>query len=176
MRPILSTSRLLLRPWRDEDLAPFTEMNADERVMEFFPAPLTAAASKAFFERIRQEWVREESGLYALEKREDGTLIGFTGLHRIAFAGELHGKTEIGWRLRAEAWGQGYATEAARATLACAEETGIGEVVAFTAIRNLRSQQVMKRLGMEYAGEFAHPALPEEHPLSRHVLYRIRLK
>lgn len=169
----LETPRLLLRSWRDEDLHPFAAMNADERVMEYFPAPLSQAESAAFLERMRQELAQEPFGPYAVERREDGKLLGYVGLHRITFAGELTGRVEIGWRLCAEAWGHGYATEAARACLDHARQLGLGEIVAFTTLSNLRSQRVMERLGMARQYEFDHPALPVGDRLRRHVLYSI---
>ena len=106
------TPRLVLRAWREEDLGTFTAMNADPRVMEYFPAPLTPEQSAEFMERIREEFSTEGFGLYAVERREDGELLGYTGLHRVTFTG-MKDKIEIGWRLRAEFWDQGYATEAA---------------------------------------------------------------
>ena len=127
-------------------------MNADSRVMEYFPAPLSLPESAAFFDRIRREFETEGFGLYALERRTDGELLGYTGLHRVTFDGPLYGRVEIGWRLRPEMWGNG----------------------SFTALSNLRSQRVMQRLGMTRLQEFDHPALPTGHPLRRHVLYMIR--
>lgn len=147
-------------------------MNADPRVMEYFPAPLTPEQSAEFMERIREEFSTEGFGLYAVERREDGELLGYTGLHRVTFTG-MKDKIEIGWRLRAECWNQGYATEAAQACVALAAKLGIEELVAFTTVTNLRSQRVMQKLGMELLCEFDHPALPEGHPLRRHVLYLI---
>ena len=166
------TPRLVLRAWREEDLGTFTAMNADPRVMEYFPAPLTPEQSAEFIERIREEFSTEGFGLYAVERREDGELLGYTGLHRVTFTG-MKDKIEIGWRLRAEFWNQGYATEAAQACVALAAKLGIAEQVAFTTVTNLRSQRVMQKLGMELLCEFDHPALPEGHPLRRHVLYLI---
>lgn len=168
------TARLALRAWREEDLPAFTAMNADERVMEFFPAPLTDAESREMFGRIRNEFSTEGFGPYAVERLSDGELLGFTGLHRVTFSGGLEGQVEILWRLRHDVWGQGYATEAARACVAFAAKLGIPELVAFTYIGNRRSLNVMRRLGMECVGEFDHPALPEGHRLRRHVLCRIR--
>lgn len=170
----LTTPRLALRAWREEDLPIFTAMNADGRVMEFFPAPLTAEESAALFDRGRRELSTEGFGPYAVERLSDGELLGFTGLHRVKFSGELEGAVEIAWRLRYEAWGHGYAPEAARACIAHAARRGIPEIVAFTTVGNLRSQRVMQKIGMQHAGEFDHPALPAGHPLRRHVLYRIR--
>ena len=102
------TPRLVLRAWREEDLGTFTAMNADPRVMEYFPAPLTPEQSAEFMERIREEFSTEGFGLYAVERREDGELLGYTGLHRVTFTG-MKDKIEIGWRLRTEFWDQGYA-------------------------------------------------------------------
>lgn len=144
-------------------------MNADARVMEFYPAPLTDAESQALMERIRSEFPTEGFGLYAVERLSDNELLGFVELHRVTCSGELAGQIEIGWRLRRDTWGQGYATEAARACIAHAAKLGIPELISFTYVGNRRSLNVMKRLGMEYAGEFDHPALPEGHPLRRHA-------
>lgn len=171
---VLETPRLLLRHWREEDFPAFAAMNADPNVMKFFPAPLSAEASEAMFGSIREELRREGFGGWAVERREDRHLLGFTGLHRVTFPGELNGCIEIAWRLRHEAWGQGYAPEAAKACLEYAAQLGIEEVYAFTTLSNLPSQRVMQKCGMERLKEFDHPALPEEHPLLRHVLYVLR--
>ena len=164
------TARLALRAWREEDQPAF----ADERVMEYFPATLTAEESADLLDRIRDEFSTEGFGPYAVERLSDGELLGFTGLHRVTFSGGLEGQVEILWRLRHDAWGQGYATEAARACIAHAAKLGIPELVAFTFVGNGRSRRVMQKLGMTCVGEFDHPALPEGHPLRRHALYRIR--
>ena len=110
------TSRLVLRAWREDDFDAFAAMNADPRVMEYFPAPLTREESATFFGHIRAEFQTEGFGLYAVERISDGLLLGYTGLHRVTFDG-LCGQIEIGWRLRADAWGTGYAPEAAQACL-----------------------------------------------------------
>ena len=167
------TARLALRAWREEDQPAFAAMNADERVMEFYPAPLTDAESQALMDRIRDEFSTDGFGLYAVERLSDNELLGYVGLHRVTSSGGLEGQIEIGWRLRAEFWNQGYATEAAQACVALAAKLGIEELVAFTTVTNLRSQRVMQKLGMELLCEFDHPALPEGHPLRRHVLYLI---
>ena len=156
------TARLALRAWREEDRPAFAAMNADSRVMEFYPAPLTDAESQALMERIRDEFSTDGFGLYAVERLSDNELLGYVGLHRVTSSGGLEGQIEIGWRLRRDA------------CIAHAAKLGIPELISFTYVGNRRSLNVMKRLGMEYAGEFDHPALPEGHPLRRHALYRIR--
>ena len=108
------TARLALRAWREKDRPAFAAMNADERVMEYFPATLTAEESADLLDRIRDEFSTEGFGPYAVERLSDGELLGFTGLHRVTFSGGLEGQVEILWRLRHDAWGQGYATEANR--------------------------------------------------------------
>ena len=134
------TSRLVLRAWREDDFDAFAAMNADPRVMEYFPAPLTREESAAFFGHIREEFQTEGFGLYAVERISDGSQLGYTGLHRVTFDG-LCGQIEVIWRLRADAWGNGYAPEAAQACLTLAAKLGIEEIIAFTAVANLRSQR-----------------------------------
>lgn len=103
----LETERLRLREWLPEDREPLAAMNADRRVMEFFPHPLSRAESDAFFDRIAAEWAESGRGLYAVERRGDGRLIGLTGLHRATFEASFTPCIEIGWRFVAEVWGAG---------------------------------------------------------------------
>ncbi|MHB1535029.1 MAG: GNAT family N-acetyltransferase [Acidimicrobiales bacterium] len=171
----LRTSRLLLRRWRPEDLEAFAAMNADLEVMEFFPAPLERASSDALVGRIQAGFAEYGFGLWALEVASSGGFIGFAGLSVPGFEAAFIPAVEIGWRLARRAWGQGYATEAATAALDAAfGPLGLGEVVSFTSVANLRSQAVMRRLGMIHdpAEDFEHPSLPPDHRLAHHVLYR----
>jgi RimJ/RimL family protein N-acetyltransferase len=151
-------------------------MNADPEVMEHFPAPLDRAASDAMVERIEAGFDRRGYGLWALEVSATGALIGFTGLQPPSFEAHFTPAVEVGWRLARPAWGHGYATEAARAALRHGfTEAGLHEIVSFTTRSNVRSQAVMRRLGMtrDPADDFDHPQLAPEHPLRRHVLYRL---
>jgi RimJ/RimL family protein N-acetyltransferase len=173
----METERLIMRRWRHEDREPFAALNADPQVMEFFPAPLTRAESDALVDRIEQRFDELGYGLWALEVRETGAFIGFTGLVLQTFPAPFTPAVEVGWRLARSAWGHGYATEAARRALRYGfTETGLTEIVSMTAVLNVRSQAVMKRIGMtrDPADDFDHPQLPEGHPLRPHVLYRIR--
>lgn len=175
--PTLAAERLLLRDWRTADLEPFAAMNADPEVMTYFPAPLDAAATDTLLERIAGHWAEHGFGLWAVEHRDDGRFLGFTGLTRPSFEAHFTPAVEVGWRFVRAAWGAGYATEAARAALEFGFETlGLEEIVSFTVPANERSWRVMERIGMtrDPADDFDHPRLPEGHPLRRHVLYRLR--
>lgn len=170
------TPRLRLRHWTMADLQPFQAMNADPRVMAFFPAPLDDAASATLLKRFMQGIDTCGFGFWALELRESSRFIGFVGLGVPTFAAPFTPCVEIGWRLAYDAWGQGYANEAARSVLDFAfQRLKFAEVVSFTARANLRSQRLMQRLGMlrDSDGDFDHPALDVDSPLRRHVLYRL---
>ena len=175
--PELRTERLLLRGWRPSDRAGQAAMNADPEVMRHFPATMTAAESDAMFERVAAHWSEHGFGLWAVERTADGAFLGFTGLTRPSFEAPFTPAVEVGWRFAREAWGHGYATEAARVAIGFGFEiVGLEEIVSFTVAANERSSRVMERIGMtrDPADDFDHPRLPEGHPLRRHVLYRLR--
>ncbi len=177
-RPMhLESDRLLLRPWRDADLDPFAAMNDDPRVMEHFPRTYTRAETETHMRAAMRSLEAEGLGWMALEEKATGRFIGFVGLIRVDFEAPFVPAVEVGWRLVVEAWGKGYASEAARMALADGfGRLGLQEIVSFTAVPNLRSQAVMRRIGMTHDpdGDFLHPLLADGHPLQRHVLYRIR--
>ena len=171
----LRTARLLLRRWRDEDRAPFAALNADPLVTEFLPGPLSRARSDALADRIAAHFAAHGFGLWAIEVPGQVPFAGFVGLAVPAFEAAFTPCVEVGWRLASACWGRGYATEGARAALAFGfARLGLAEIVSFTVPANVRSRRVMERLGMTHdpADDFDHPALPEGHPLRRHVLYR----
>jgi ribosomal-protein-alanine N-acetyltransferase len=174
--PELRTERLLLRRWRESDRQPFAALNADPAVMEHFPAPLTRAESDAMVDRIEAAFERDGYGLWAVEPLETGRFVGFVGLNRVPYETPFTPAVEVGWRLAREAWGRGYASEAARAALGFAfTALGLDEIVSFTVPANLRSRAVMERIGMtrDVAGDFDHPRIAAGHRLRRHVLYRL---
>jgi RimJ/RimL family protein N-acetyltransferase len=174
--PEILTDRLRLRGWLASDREPFADLNADPDVMQHFPEPYHREASDAFVERIEAGWHANGFGLWAVEGLADGVFLGFVGLARPSFEAHFAPAVEIGWRLAREAWGHGFATEAARAALAFGFETvGLDEIVSFTVPANVRSRSVMERLGMGHdpADDFDHPRLPPGHRLRRHVLYRL---
>lgn len=173
----IETDRLILRRWCDADRTPFAAMNADPLVMEYFKAPLSRAESDGFIDRIENLFVQNGYGFWAVAEKDSGRLVGLTGLAPVMFAASFVPAVEIGWRMASDVWGRGYAPEAARAALdAGFHKLGLPEIVAFTTTENQKSRRVMEKLGMVYdpAADFAHPNLPEDHPLRPHVLYRAK--
>jgi len=176
---VLSSERVRLRAWREEDRDAFAAMNADLRVMEFFRSPLTRAESDAMVDRIAAHFDEHGFGLWAVEIAGVAPFIGFTGLGVMTtppFRARSTPCVEIGWRVAFPHWGHGYATEAARLALRYAFETlALPDVVSFTSETNRRSRAVMERLGMhrDPSDDFDHPAIALGHPLRRHVLYRL---
>jgi RimJ/RimL family protein N-acetyltransferase len=170
----LRTDRLLLRAWRESDLAPWAAMNADPEVRAYFPELLTTEQSEASVAGFQADLDLRGWGWWAVEVRATGEFIGFTGLDPVEDDMPFTG-VEAGWRLTRTAWGHGYATEAARAAVDFGfRRLDLDEILAVTVATNLRSQAVMRRIGMTHdpADDFDDPSMPEG-PLRRSVVYRI---
>jgi len=173
--PELRTARLLLRRWRDTDRDPFARLNADPAVMEHFPATLSTDESERFASRIEEVFDLQGFGLWAVEVPGVASFIGFIGLSQPQFDAAFTPCVEIGWRLAAEHWGRGYASEGAQAVLEFGfHHLELDEIVSFTTVANDKSQRVMQKIGMhrDPAEDFDHPATPGWHG-QRHVLYRL---
>ena len=171
---VIETERLVLRRWREADREPFAELNGDPETLVYFPSTLTRAESDAFVDRIETRFEAHGYGLWALEVRETGQFIGFTGLAPMPDGVPGAGGTEIGWRLARPAWHRGYATEAALAARDVAfAGAGLAELWSMTAVLNTPSQAVMRRIGMTEVARFAHPRVPDGSPLKPHVLYHL---
>jgi RimJ/RimL family protein N-acetyltransferase len=173
---VIKTDRLILRPWRPEDRAPFAAMNADPAVMEFFVSTMTREESDSLADKIEAGFAERGFGLWAVEELETGEFLGFAGLIYQSFEAHFTPAFEIGYRLARPAWGKGYATEASRAAVAYGfTEAGLSDIVSMTCVPNVRSQNVMRKLGMTHdpADDFDHPRVPDGHPFKRHVLYRL---
>jgi RimJ/RimL family protein N-acetyltransferase len=171
-----STERLRLRQWCEEDRVPFAALNADRRVMEFFPSTRDRAASDVLADRLEAHIDQRGWGFWAVERKETGEFIGFVGLHTPPLGLAISDKVEVGWRLAFQYWGKGFATEAAQCALRVGfESLGLTEIVSFTSLLNLRSRAVMERLGMvlDEAGGFEHPRVPKGNPLRPHCLFRL---
>lgn len=170
----LETPRLYLRDWKEEDKKPFARMNGDPMVMEYLPRSLDEKASNKLVDRFQAHFEEYGYGLYALERKEDGEFVGFTGLHNVEFKAHFTPAIELAWRLDYEYWGQGYGSEAGSAVLQYAENVlELDEVVAFTVHDNSRTIKLMEKIGMHKVegGDFDYPTLRKGHPLGRFVLY-----
>ena len=169
------TERLRLRRWTDADRPAFAAMNADPEVMRHLPAVLDRAASDALLDDLRARWARQGFGLWAVERRFGGVLLGWTGLNAMPEGTPGAGEWEVGWRLARTAWGHGYATEAAREAVRVARELGFLRLWSMTVPANVRSIAVMRRLGMVEHGRFDHPRFEPGHRLREHVAYVLEL-
>jgi RimJ/RimL family protein N-acetyltransferase len=173
----LRTSRLLLRGWRDEDVAAFAEMSADPAVMEYLlPLSDRGLSVEAWVAQKRAHWEEHRFGQWVVEIPAEARFIGVVGLDTVSYTARFTPAVEVAWRLARSYWGQGYATEAAKAALDYGfDKLGLSEIVAVTIPANQRSRRVMECLGMTRAPEddFDHPRILEG-PLKRHVLYRLR--
>jgi len=179
--PELRTERLLLRDWRESDLEPFAELNSDPIAMEHFPSTLTTAQSAEMIEAQRARWSDDGLGWWAVEDLADGEFVGAVGPMRVTFDAPFNDAgarlVEVGWRLRRQVWGRGYAPEGARAAISWAfQDPSLDEILSFTVVDNDRSRRVMEKLGMTHDpdGDFEHPRVPDGSPLRRHVLYRLQ--
>lgn len=171
---MIGTPRLILRRWRDGDRAAFAAMNADPEVMRFYERSLTRAESDARIDRLERHLDDHGFGEFAVERRADGAFLGMVGLATLDAPVPLAPGVEVAWQLARHAWGQGYATEAARAAMDDGfARLGLDRIVAFTARPNLPSQAVMARLGMIRRPDldFDHPMVPEGHVLRPHLVW-----
>lgn len=172
---MISTERLILRQWDDEDFQPFSEMGRDKDVMAFFPDLLTVEESYNMARRIQSLIAERGWGLWAVEIPGVSKFAGFVGLHTPKETMPFSPCVEVGWRLAKRYWSMGYATEAANASLRYAfKDLDLDEVVSFTTVSNTRSQAVMEKIGMSYADRFEHPDLEPSDPLREHVLYKLK--
>ena len=175
--PELKTKRLLLRQWKKSDLIPFSKMNNDPKVMEFFPSTLIKLESDKLAKKIQKELQEEKFGLWAVEVIDVAPFIGFIGLHNVSFTAHFTPAIEMAWKLGFKYWNKGYALEGAQAVVDYAFNTlGLDQIVSFTPTKNLRSIKLMKKLNMAHdpKDNFNHPKLTRNNSLSLHVLYRLK--
>ncbi|PCJ28217.1 MAG: GNAT family N-acetyltransferase [SAR86 cluster bacterium] len=170
----IQSQRILLRQWQAQDYPKFAKMCADPEVMEFFPELLSEDDSNLLADKFASQIAERGWGFWVAEHIEDGKFLGLVGLGQASDL-PIDDAIEVGWRLAREHWGSGFATEAALASLCFAFETlALKETIAITAATNVRSQQVMERLGMKNNNEnFQHPRVAEDSSLREHVLYKV---
>lgn len=168
------SSRLIFRDWKEEDLDVFRKMNGDNQVMEYFPNTLSYGETDSFYQKIQEEFRQYGYGLFAVEIKNANEFIGFIGFHGSRIDLGFGPFPEIGWRLKKEAWGKGFATEGAKECLSHGfDDLGFSEVYSFTSKVNTRSENVMKKIGMVKKLEFNHPEIDPGSRLCKHVLYHI---
>ncbi|ASE34915.1 GNAT family N-acetyltransferase [Mammaliicoccus sciuri] len=175
MKHYIETKRLILRNWKDEDVALFQSMNASPEVRRYFPDILSYRATENMIDQMKSVIDQHEIGLFAVELKETKSFIGMVGLNYIPEGSELSFPElpfyEIGWRMDKDVWGNGLATEAAEAVLTYAKSKGIDEVYSFTSEINKPSRRVMEKLEMNHIRNFLHPKVIYDDDLAAHVLY-----
>jgi len=174
MNTIIHTERLTLRAWETNDLLDCIEMNLDKEVMKYFLSVLTKEQTIEFYDRVQKHFLENGFGLYVVENTITQEFLGYTGFMIANFEASFTPCVEIGWRFKKQYWGKGYATEAAKACLNYGFDTlGFDKIYSFTATPNIKSENVMKRIGMIKTGTFSHPKIDKEHILNLHVIYEI---
>lgn len=169
---IFTSERLGFRTWDEVDTEPMTEINADPRVMEFFPSVQSRDQTKSFIQRMRMQYEEKGYCYYAVETLHDESFIGFAGLSEQVYEAPFTPCIDIGWRFKTSAWNKGYATEAAERILRYAfTDLQFNEVIAVAPLVNARSVRVMQKAGMKPLIEFDHPALLKDERLRRCTAY-----
>ncbi len=169
---LFTSARLGFRNWQQGDIAQMAAINADPDVMDFFPGVKTYEETEAFVKRMQQQLADKGYCYFAVDTLANKQFVGFIGLSEPTFESSFTPCTDIGWRLSKEAWNKGYATEGAKRCLEYAfDELNIPKIIAVAPKVNLRSEQVMKKIGMNKVTEFVHPLLIDDERLSDCVLY-----
>lgn len=180
MTTIIETERLILRMWKKEDARSYFQINQDLKVIESLRGPLTMEQVNDFIPAVNRHHAELGYTLWAACLKETDELIGFIGLNYTDFFSKFDSHftpaVEVGWRLGSQYWGKGFATEGACASVEYGfKRCSLKEIVSFTVPANVRSIRVMEKIGLkrDLDGDFAHPKLANNHPLSQHILYRL---
>ncbi|WP_339039225.1 GNAT family N-acetyltransferase [Spiroplasma endosymbiont of Andrena trimmerana] len=170
------TPRLKIRQWKDSDLDELVLLNSDKDVMKYFSSTLSKDDTEKYFLKIKNNLNNNGFGFYAVEFKKDNKFIGFIGFSEVDFIVDFRPCIEIGWRFKKSVWGQGIATEIAKECLKYAKNNlKLTEIYSFTSILNIKSENVMKRIGMKKIKEFYHPKINKSDILAKHVLYKINI-
>jgi RimJ/RimL family protein N-acetyltransferase len=171
---IFKSERLGFRNWTEKDLTEFAKINADLDVMEYFPEPLTENETSDFITRLQNHYEKNGYNYFATEILKTGELIGFIGFAYQDYETEFTPATDIGWRLKKTAWGNGYATEGAKKCLEYGfNKLNLGKIISVFTEKNIKSENIMKKIGMKKVGEFNHPKLKEYPEYEKCVCYEI---
>lgn len=173
-RYIFKSERLGFRNWTNEYLDEFTMLNSDYAVMEHFPRTLSKKEVKELIEELKSHFDKNGFTYYATEILGTHEFIGIIGLALQEYKTAYTPAIDIGWRLKKTAWGKGYATEGAKRCLDYAfNDLGIKSVISVCTIKNSKSENVMKKIGMVKKGEFNHPELIDNPDYTKHFCYKI---
>jgi len=169
---LFTSERLGFRNWIIEDLDKLTEINNDEKVMEFFPFKPSRENTKEFIHRMQQQYHEKGFCYFAVDILETNEFIGFIGLSEQTYLDELGSFVDIGWRLNTQFWNKGYATEGANACLDFGFNTlNLDTIYSIAPVINIKSEAVMKKIGMQKAKTFNHPKLLNNKRLVNCILY-----
>ena len=171
---ILETERLSLRTWKQDDLSNLLELCSDPEVMRYFPNTLDEQGTKAFLKRLMEMYDKHGYTYFAAEQKDTGAFVGFIGLAYQDYASPCTPAIDIGWRLLPEAWGNGFATEGAKACLAFGfQAKKLDTIVSVCSTTNVASERVMQRIGMTKGGAFKHPMLEGYAELQECLWYAV---
>ncbi len=171
---LFKSERLGFRNWLESDKKPFSKMNADADVMEYFPNTLTKEASDGLLDRLVKHFNEFGYTFFAVDELKTKQFIGFIGIVNSLFEASFTPCKEIGWRLQKESWGKGFATEGAKRCLEYGfDELNMESIYSITPLKNLPSEHVMKKIGMTKQGTFEHPAFEEGYWLKTELYYKI---
>jgi RimJ/RimL family protein N-acetyltransferase len=169
------SERLGFRNWKSTDIDELHKINSDERVMEFFPSVSTKKQTIEFIEKMKKQYKDNGFCYFAVDKLENNNFIGFIGLSEQTYLANFTPCIDIGWRIKHNEWNNGFATEGAKKCLQYAfEALKIEEIFSIAPKVNLKSEHVMKKIGLEKQYEFEHPLLKNEKRLKTCVLYKTK--
>lgn len=172
---LFKSERLGFRNWCAADMDKMAEINADEKVMEFFPGVVTNEQTVSFIERMQNQYEEKGFCYFAVDKLEGEIFIGFIGLSEQTYKAAFTPYIDIGWRITSREWNKGYATEGAKRCLEFAfNDLTIETINAIAPMVNIKSEHIMKKIGMTKRYEFDHPLLAHDKRLKRCVLYEKR--
>jgi len=171
---LFTSERLGFRNWQEKDKLPFSKMNKDKVVMEYFPTILTPKESNSLVDRLKAHFINNGFTFFAVDELSTGEFIGFIGFVNTIFKAHFTPCVEIGWRLQRKSWHKGFATEGAKRCLKYGfDKFGFQSIYSFTALKNKNSENVMQKIGMQKEGTFEHPLLEDKHWLKTELLYKI---
>ena len=174
---IFQSERLGFRKWANDDLEEFAKLNSDEAVMEHFPTTLSKEEVKELIDKLKEHFVENGFTYYATEVLATKEFIGMIGLAFQKYQTQFTPAIDIGWRLKRNAWGKGYATEGAKRCLEYAfNELDINKIISVCTVKNKKSESVMKKIGMTKIGEFNHPEWIDYPEYVKHFCYEINKK